>query len=45
MNRMNLCGLKRSRILTQIAVVMFTMANIGIVRVEVIGHDVRIYFS
>jgi len=41
----NRCGSRRSRIRTRTAVVMFIMANIGITKAEVIGHDVQTYFS
>lgn len=41
----NRCGLRKSRIRTRTAVVMFIMANIGIIRAEVTGRDVQTYFS
>jgi hypothetical protein len=42
---MNRCGSGKSRIRIQTAVVMFLMANIGIVKAKVTGRDVRTYFS
>lgn len=45
MRHTNHYGLKRSRIRTRTAVVMFIMANIGIIKAEVTGHDVQTYFS
>lgn len=43
--RTNRCGSGRSKILIRTAVVSFIMANIGIARAEVTGHDVQTYFS
>jgi len=45
MRRTNLYGLERSRIHTRTAVVLFIMANIGIIKTKVTGHDVQTYFS
>lgn len=41
----NRCGSQRSRIRTRTAVVIFIMANIGIIKAEVTGCDVQTYFS
>lgn len=45
MKLMNHCGLRKSRIHTRTACVMYMVVNIGSVRVKVIGHDVQTYFS
>lgn len=45
MKLMNLYGLKKSRIHIRTVCAMYTMVNIGNVRVKVIGHDVQTYFS
>lgn len=45
MKHMNHYGSRRSKIHIRTVVVTYTMANIGIVRVRVIGHDVQTYFS